>query len=219
MIRSLLILLAAGAMAAADPYEPWSQGRPAEAVPPLIAAARASGRWDAWLDAGLAAAAAGDRGRAVACLAEAHNRAPDEAAPRDALRSLGAALPTTWSERAGPVAIPGRGWTGIAVLAAAGLLLGAGIALRSRRGLLLTAGGLAVVAAAPGVIAPWVDGRTAWTATVRDSEALDSTGAPLRALPAGTLLARAADEPWSGRILVRLGDGALAYVAETDTAP
>lgn len=220
MSRLLLAcLMALTALAAADPYDAWAQGRPAEAVQPLIALAQQSGRWDAWLDAGLAAAAAGDRGLAVSCLTTAHNRAPEQPAPRDALRTLGAALPISWCERAGPVAVPGSGWNGVILLAVAGLAIGGAAALRRGRGLVLLIGGLSLLAAAPGVAAAWMDGRRVWLATVRDSAALDSTGTPLRALPAGSLLEQAGDEVWAGRLLVRLGDGSLAYVALADVSP
>jgi hypothetical protein len=220
MSRSILyLLLAVSALAAADPYDVWSQGRPAEAVRPLIASAQESGRWDAWLDAGLAAAAAGDRGMAISCLTSAHNRAPEQAAPREALRALGTPLPTTWCERAGPVAQPGLGWNGVVLLAVAGLALGGAAALRRGRGVVLLLGGVALLAALPGVAATWIDGRRIWLATVRDSAALDSTGTPLRALPAGSLLEQVGEDVWAGRLLVRLADGSLTYVAQADITP
>lgn len=220
MSRILLaLLLAATALLAADPYDAWAQGRPAEAVRPLVELAQQGGRWDAWLDAGLAAAAAGDRGLAVGCLVAAHNRAPEQAAPREALRVLGTALPTSWCERAGPVGLPGMGWNGVIVLTVAGLALGAAAAMRRGRGVCLLLGIVAVLAALPGVAATWMDARRTWLATVRDSAALDSTGTPLRALPAGSLLELASDEIWAGRQLVRLGDGSLAYVARVDVTP
>ncbi|MCK6491694.1 MAG: hypothetical protein L6R48_25900 [Planctomycetes bacterium] len=213
------LLVCCGLLAAADPYDAWSQGRPAEAVAPLVAAARADGRWDSWLDAGLAAAAASDYGRAIACLAEANRAAPERSEPRDALRALGAALPLTYSERVGPIALPGVGWAGVALLGAAGLALGGAWALRRGRGAVLTAGVAAVVVAVPGVVAPWLDARVHWVATVRATHALDSTGAPLRALPAGTLLVHPPAAAWSGRVLVRLGDGSLAFVPAADLDP
>lgn len=219
MTRLAAALLCAVALAAADPYDAWTQGRPGEALQGLLAGARAQARWDAWLDAGLAAAAAGDRGAAVACLAEAMNLAPERLEPRAALRALGQDLPQSWSERAGPLGLPGQGWAAVALLGLAGLALGAGLTWRRRRGLLLAIAGLAAAAAAPGQAAVWADGRLRWLGTVRDSAALDSTGTPLRALPAGTLLQRAGGTAWAGRALVRLEDGALAYVALADAAP
>jgi hypothetical protein len=216
MSRLLLLLLALGALGAADPYDVWAQGRPHEALQPLIAAAQGSDRWDAWLDAGLAAAAASERGMAVACLAAAHNRAPERSEPREALRALGSPLPSSWCERAGPIAVPGIGWSGVILLGCAGLAFGGAISLRRGRGVYLLLGCVFSLVAAPGVAATWLDGRTTWVATVHDSAALDSTGTPLRALPAGSLLEQAGDEVWAGRRLVRLGDGSLAYVATSD---
>lgn len=217
MSRLLGLLLIPVLLLAADPYDTWAQGRPAEAMPGLIANAQAEQRWDAWLDAGLAAAASSDRGRAIACLARAHNLAPERAEPRDALRVLAAPLPTTWCERAGPLIIPGVGWGGIVILGLAGLALGCAMVLR--RGWLMTAGLMGLILALPGVIAPWLDGRSSWEATVRDTQALDSTGTPQHALGAGSLLQRAATGTWANRILVHLDDGSLAYVAATDVDP
>lgn len=219
VLRCCAALLCAAVMAAADPYDAWAQGRPAEAMQALLAQARSTARWDLWLDAGLAAAAAGDRGLAVACLAEAMNRAPERSEPRTALRTLGHELPASFSERAGPVGRPGQGWTAVCLLAAAGLAIGVAMMTRRRRSAWLAAAGIATALAAPGQAATFVDGRTTWMGTLRDSAALDSTGTPLRALPAGSLLQRAADGTWAGRILVRMDDGSLAYVAQADVTP
>lgn len=220
MSRHLLLLLAAVcALGAADPYDAWAQGRPAEAVVPLVATAAASDHWDAWLDAGLAAAAAGQRGEALACLARAHQRAPARSEPRDGMRALGAALPTTWCERAGPLALPGLGWTGVVLLACAGLALGGGWGLRRGRGLVLTLGLLALFAALPGALAQVLDRRDDWVATVRDTQALDSTGAPQQALPAGSLLRLDDGRTWGQRSLVILPDGGSAWVASRDLDP
>lgn len=217
-LRWICLLVLAGLAQAADPYATWAQGRPAEALPALIASARADQRWDAWLDAGLAAAAAADRGRAIACLARAHMLAPERGEPRDALHVLAAPLPTTWCERAGPLLIPGSSWSGLAILGLAGLALGSAIAVR-RRGWLITLGLVGLFLAAPGVIAPWLDGRRLWEATVRDTQVLDSTGSPQRALAAGSLVQRASTDVWAERALVRLDDGTLGYIAVTDLDP
>lgn len=217
--RWMALLLGAALAMAADPYAAWAQGRPAEAVQGLIAIANAEQRWDAWLDAGLAAAAADDRGRAVACLVQAHGLAPERAQPRDALRALAAPLPTTWCERAGPLVIPGTGWSGVVILGVAGLAIGAAAGLRRSRGWLLTLGIGGMLVATPGLLATWLDGRITWVATVRDTQALDSTGTPQRALATGTLLQRAATATWSNRVLIRFDDGSLAYVAEVDLDP
>lgn len=214
VLACLLPLLTAG-----DPYDAWAQGRPQEAVQPLLAEARAGGRWDVWFDAGLAAAAASDRGTAVACLAQAMRLAPERPEPREALRSLDVALPTGWGDRAGPLALPGSGWSGVILLGAAGLLLGLALTLRRGRVACLALAGMAVFVALPGQAAGWLDGRRTWLGTVRDCSALDSTGTPLRALPAGSLVEQAADGLWAGRVLVRLGDGTMAYLAHSDVTP
>lgn len=217
-MRRLLLLLLAGCtlLTAADPYAAWAQGRPAESVPALIAAA--GERWDGWFDAGLAAAAAGDRGRAVACLARAHDLAPERPEPRDALRALAAPLPATWCERAGPFAAPGQGPLGAALAALAGLCLGGAGLLRRGRQATLALGAALLLAVAPGALALWLDGRTAWTANVRDTSLLDSAGNPLRDLPAGTLLERLPQPAWNGRVVVRMPDGGSAFLATADLA-
>jgi hypothetical protein len=213
----LLVMLIAGA-AAADPYDAWVQGRPAEALAPLIAAAQASGRWDAWLDAGLAAAAADQRGEALACLAQAHRRAPERSEPLNAMRALGAAVPTTWCERAGPLAIPGAGWTGIIVLLATGVCLGAGGARGRARWPLLAGGTLLLFIALPGAVAPHIDRAAGLCATVRDTAVMDSAGVPGRALPAGSLVRRTGSA-WADRSLVQLPDGSHGWLADSDLRP
>lgn len=218
--RQLLpLLFLAISLAAADPYDTWAQGRPGEAVTPLLAAARDSDRWDAWLDAGLAAAAAGQRGPALACLARAHHLAPERAEPREALRALGTDLPTTWCERAGPIGSPGTGWAGVALCTLAGLLLGGCWLLRRGRLLAAFAGGGLLVVAAPGLAAMWLDRGQERLCAVRDTHALDSTGTPHQAIPEGTLLIRSGPEAWAQRVLVRLPDGSQAWVAQADLVP
>ena len=219
MSRLLCLLLLIVGVTAADPYEAWTQGRPAESVAPLIAHAENVGHWDAWLDAGLAAAASGHRGEALACLAMAHHLAPERAEPRDAMRVLGAALPTTWCERAGPLAVPGSGWSGMVLCGLAGLAIGAGLGIRRGRWLLLGSGALALFIALPGAVAPQVDRLARWIVTVRDTAALDSTGAPVRSVAEGTLVHRDGDQSWGGRTLVRLPDGAVAWIATNDLTP
>ena len=199
-----------------DPYGPWSQGRPSESLDLLLSRAKATDRWDAWYDAGLAAAAAGDKGQAVSCLVAAHHRNPVAAEPRAALRALDVPLPATWIERAGPIGIPGSGWAGVALLGVAGLALGYGAVRWKRRRLILA--GLAVgMIAAPGVIAVLRDAEVPWAAVVHDTQALDSTGAPLKPLPAGTLVQKEQDATWAGRSVVRLLDGQVVLVASADT--
>ncbi len=217
--RCLLPLLAVLGLAAADPYLAWTQGRPGEAVAPLVASAQATGRWDGWLDAGLAAAAAGQRGAALACLARAHHLAPERPEPRDAMRVLGADLPTTWCERAGPVASPGFGWGGVVLCALGGLLLGGCWVLRRGRLLAGVAGAGLLVVAAPGLAAMRLDRSQEWLCVVHDSQALDSTGSPQQALPEGSLLRHDGSAAWGQRLLVRLPDGSQAWVAQADITP
>jgi hypothetical protein len=217
--RCLVLLWLAVGLAAADPYDTWAQGRPAEAVAPLLAEAHDSDRWDAWLDAGLAAAAADQRGPALAFLARAHHLAPERAEPRDAMRSLGASLPTTWCERAGPIGLPGTGWSGVALCALAGLLLGGCWLLRRGRVLAAVAGCGLLIVTAPGLAAMWLDSGQERLFAVRDTQALDSTGSPLQAIAEGTMLLRSGDEAWAQRVLVRLPDGSQAWVAQADLTP
>ena len=198
-----------------DPYGPWIQGRPGESLDLLLGRAKTTDRWDAWYDAGLAAAAAGDKGQAVSYLVTAHRRNPAAEEPRAALRALDVPLPATWVERSGPFALPGVGWPGVALLGIAGLALGYGLIRRKRVSLVLA--GLAVtVAAAPGVIAVIRDAKVPWVAVVHDTQALDSTGTPIKALPAGTLVQKEQEEPWAGRTVVRLLDGQVVLVASAD---
>ncbi len=221
--RALLLALLLGALAplvgADDPYAVWSAGHPAAAIPALYATAQASGRWDAWLDLGLAAAAAEDRPRAAAWLAEAARRAPERREPREALRALDPAqgVALSWSERLGPLTWPGTGWTAVTLLAAAGLALGLALAGRRRRGTVAFIGCAALVAVSPGQIAQLHDARHELFATVRDSHLLDSAGNPGDALPAGTVAEREAQPLWAGRVLVHLADGRRGYLAIVDT--
>ena len=217
--RAIALFLFITLLPAADAYVAWAQGRPNEAVAPLIATATASDRWDAWLDAGLAAAAAQKRGPALACLAAAHHGAPERSEPRDGLRALGVALPTTWCERVGPIGTAGFGWSGVVVLTLAGLLGGGAWALRRNRGWALIVAALLVLIAAPGVVAVHLDRANDWVCTVRDTQALDSSGAPQRALTEGTLLQRDNTRNLGQRTLIRLPDGGEAWIATVDLEP
>ena len=201
--------------APADLYGPWSQGRPAESLDLLLGRAKATDRWDAWYDAGLAAAAAGDKGQAVSCLVAAHVRNPAAAAPRDALRALDVPLPVTWVERAGPLGLPGSGWAGVVLFAIAGSLIGYGAFRWQKKGVFIAGAGVALLAA-PGVFAALRDAEVPWAAVVHDTQALDSTGAPLQKLYAGTLVRQEQAEPWAGRKVVRLLDGQVVMVAQGD---
>lgn len=213
----LLICCACLGLAAVDnPYDQWGHGRPQDAAPALRALAERNGRWDAWLDAGLAAAAAGWRPHAIACLAEAHVRAPDRREPRDALVAIGAAPPAGWSTRLGPLVVPGSGWLGVILLTIGGLALGHALLAPRGRGLSAAIGALAVLAAAPGLIANAVDGARRFAVPLRDTHLLDSAGNPGITVAAGTLAERTAGEPWAGRVAVALPDGKLGWLALAD---
>ena len=101
MSRLVVLLVLSAGLAAVDPYQAWSQGRPAESAAALAADAASA---VAWCDAGLAYAAAGEHGPAVAALLRAHRLDPTLDESRLALRSLGCALPPTMIERVGPLA-------------------------------------------------------------------------------------------------------------------
>lgn len=220
-IAALLLLLVAG-LPAADgldqAYAAWSQGRAAEAIPALHAAAVADDRWDRWCDLGLAAAAAGDPGRAAAWLLEAHHRAPGASEPVQALTALGVELPTTWSQLLGPVAIPGTTAAGPLLLALAAACLGYAAVGRRRRPALI-AGAALLVLALPGQLARQLDAGHHLVAVVAPSHLLDSTGEPITgsALPPGTVAVREHPREWSGRIAVRLSDGRRGWLPRADT--
>jgi hypothetical protein len=220
----LLVAFAGTIVAADDPYASWMQGRPQESLPALRARAEAGGAWSAWYDCGLAAAAAGDRGTATACLLEARRRAPARPEPLAALRELGAPLPPTWCEHLGRLAWLGAGWAGVTLALAAGLVLG-WWATRARRsasgahgGAWPLVGGIAIVAVLPGAIAVWHDAHEPLVAALRDTALLDSTGAATGDVAAGTVAWQAADQPWNGRVLVRLADGRKGWVSAEDVA-
>jgi hypothetical protein len=216
-LTTLLLLAALTALTGADdPYAAWGHGRPQDALPALHQTATTTQRWDAWLDLGLAAAAADQRGKAVAWLVRAHQAAPEQAGPREALAALGATLPGRWLDRLGPLALPGIGWPGLALLALAGFAAGHALAGRRRRGLALGVLTAALVLALPGQLAWQHDHRQILVATVRDSHLVDSAGAPQDAVPMGTIAIRAAPDAWSGRVLVALPDGRRGYLAEAD---
>ncbi len=207
----------ARAAAPSDPYAAWMQGRPAEAVPALYARARDSRDWSAWYDCGLAATAAGDAGHAVAWLLAAHRFAPAQAEPLQALRTAGAAMPATWCEHLGPAGWPGRGWSGVALLGASGLLGGWWLTSRARRRWMLNLGGLAALVSAPGAAAAWHDARAPFMAITQDTALVDSTGAAVTPVRAGMLVRREPQPPWNGRALVVLEDGRRGYVPLSDT--
>lgn len=212
----LALLIALPLLAASDAYDAWAAGRPAEALPALHATALSSGRWDAWLDLGLAAEAAGRRGPAVVWLVEAHRRAPHRPEPRLALEALGTPLPSGWLDRIGAAAGPGTGPAALSLALIAGLTFGWALGWRRARGAAAAVAALALALLLPGMIATWVDGRVQRAATAADSALLDASGRTLRPLPAGTLLERASSPAWAGHVAVRLADGSGGWVPAAD---
>ena len=213
-----LAWLAPHAMQAADdPYAAWMQGRPAESVTDLLEQASLHQRWSDWYDCGLAAAAAGERGLASYGLVRAHALEPQRAEPLAALRSQGITLPPGWCERLGVLVLPGAGWLGGALLVVAGLVLGLRVTRPLPRGR-VAAGVVCLVVAAPGVISTWHDAANPFLAVVSDTALLDSTGAVLSPVAAGTVVRQEDERPWDGRVLV-LVDGRRGWIPLVDTHP
>ncbi len=220
-MRTLLLLAAiVGCLGAetADPYAAWAQGRPQEALAALTAAARASDRWDAWMDLGLAHANAGETGKAAAAFIVAHRAAAERPEPLAALRTIGANPPVTWCERLGPAAWPGVGWPGVGLGILAGCGLGWAALGTRRRGAAAVLGTAALIGILPGQIALRLDAAAPWAATLNECRLYDSAGNPGNPLPAATLVLRRG-EAWSGRIPVELGDGRRGFVPAGDLGP
>lgn len=217
----LLVGFLATVHGADDAYAAWGHGRPQDAVAPLHAAAVDSDRWDAWLDLGLAALAAGRRSEGVAWVVAAHRRAPERAEPRQALRAIDVALPHGWLDRLGPLALPGVGWSGLGLLTLAGLGLGYGLCATRRRTAALAIGGALLVLALPGRLAYDHDQARLLVVAVRDSQLYDSAGHPLSAVPAGTVLEQESAAEWAGRVLVHdlQGHRGLLPLADTIARP
>jgi len=218
---AILLVIAGGRLVAAEldqAYAAWGQGRAIEAIEPLYAAAQVDDRWDRWCDLGLAAAAAGDPGRAAAWLLEAHRRAPGARAPIQGLAALGVDLPVSWTRRLGPLAAPGATGIGPLLLALAAACLGYAAVGRRRKPALI-AGLALLLLALPGQVARQLDAGRDLVAVVTPSHLLDSTGAPIAggALTPGTVATREPRAPWSGRIAVRLGDGRRGWLPQADT--
>ncbi len=195
----------------------WAQGRPAETLPALVAEAERTATWHAWQDAALCAAAAGERGQAAAYLMEARRRAPGRDEPRQAMAVLGIAGPVLLTDRIGPIAIPGSGWAGVAVLLIAGLAIGAWIMpwRGPRQVWLPVVAVVALLLAGPGVVAAWIDAADRHAATIHDTQLLDATGAPVTALTAGTVV-EVVGPAWSHRLPVRLEDGRSGFIPAGD---
>lgn len=199
-----------------DPYAAWANGRPTDAIPALYQQAQASDRWDAWYDCGLAAGAAGDKGRAAVWLLAAHHRAPERAEPRHALIINGTPLPASWLDKIGPVALPGLGIPGVIVLLCAGLSIGWACTGRRGRGWTAVVGTLLVLITVPGIVGMILDGHTHYAAAVRDTHLLDSSGNPVVALPAGTIVIQHPGEAWAGRLVVSIPNGQRGLIAQSD---
>lgn len=210
-----MALLCACPIFSTDPYDVWQAGQPATAVPDLYAQATATNSWQAWYDAGLAAAAADNQGAAVVWLLRAHQLAPWQPQPRQALSILQSPLPPGWITWLGPLAIIGTGWLGAVIAAAAGVCIG--LAWWSpRRARWVVAGALCTLAVAPGCIASWHDATTIFAATGADTRLLDTTGSPILALPLGTIVRQADTPVWQGRQLVTTLDGRSGYIPVGD---
>lgn len=200
-----------------DPYAAWGHGRPQDAIASLHHQALASDRWDAWLDLGLAALAAGREGDGIAWILAAHQRAPERPEPRQALRALSLTPPSGWLDHLGPLAMPGLGWGGLLLITLAGLLLGYGIcAGRRRPGMVLIGAGLLLVTL-PGRIAWEHDQGRLLVAAVRDSQLYDSAGRPIAAISAGTVLEQESAAVWAERILVHDAEGHRGHLPLADT--
>jgi len=213
----IVSLVAVSTAAGDDAYTAWSAGRPAETLPSLYTTATTTDSWHAWLDLGLCAVAADRRGPAVVWLLKAQRRAPARSEPRQALAALGIPLPDGYTTRIGMVALPGSSSLSLPLAALAGILIGYSILGRRGRWLAAILGIGTALTISPGIIASWLDGRHHWVATATDTQLLDSTGAPLRAIAAGTITERFSDDVWNGRITVRLSDGSRGWLTEADT--
>jgi hypothetical protein len=212
-VRGAVLLVCAGLLAASDAYLPWSQGRPAESVAPLLQQAQRSDAWHAWLDAGLAAEAAGRPALATACFLRARQREPAETAPALAVRGGGPAL---WSDSLGPVADVAAGWWGLVLASLGGVALGWGLAGGRRRGQALLSGGAVLVLVLPGLVARLHDGQQHWLVLQRDSVLSEPGGAQLQPLSAGAWLQPQEAPPWNGRRLAVAPDGTRGWVPLDD---
>ncbi len=200
-----------------DPYAAWGHGRPQDAITPLHEQAEQSKRWDAWLDLGLAAAAAKRHGDAVAWIVQAHQLAPHRDEPRQALQALSVTIPPGWLDRLGPLALPGTGWLGIILLSGGALALGYGLfGTKHRKWTLIISAGL-FVTALPGRLACDHDQTRGLTCAVKDTLLYDSTGTPVREVPAGTVLQQDQSTVWAERILITLPDGQRGFIPVVDT--
>ncbi|MDA3959913.1 MAG: hypothetical protein PF961_03915, partial [Planctomycetota bacterium] len=172
---------------------------------------------------GLAAAAADRPGPAAAWLLEAHRRAPGASEPVQALRVLGAEIPSTWSASLGPLAAPGASLAGPLLLALGAALAAFALCAPQRRLNWLILAGALLLLALPGQLARQVDARHTLVAVVTPSHLLDATGAPIPggAVTPGTVLTQHAHAAWNGRMRTTRADGLSGWlpVADTEARP
>ena len=218
LVLILLSLLASWPLSAVDdPYAAWGHGRPQDAIAPLYAHAESEQRWDAWLDVGLAAAAANRRGDAIAWVLTAHRLAPERIEPRQALRALEVTLPGGWVDQLGPLIIPGQGWLGVVLIGLGSALLGYSLCTNRQRTWTLTGGCLLLIISLPGRLAIDQDQERLLLSAVRETVLYDSAGKPLTNIATGSLLLRDHSEVWADRLLVVLNDGTRGFVPVVDT--
>ncbi len=213
----LLQILHSPLIATEDPYAAWGHGRPQDAIAALHARAESEQRWDAWLDAGLAAAAANRHGEAIAWTLNAHQMAPERSEPRQALRALNVTLPLGWVDRLGPLIFPGQGWIGIILLSLGAACLGYSLGTNRQRTATLITGSLLLLIALPGRIAIEHDQMRSLISAVRDTLLYDSAGKPMSSIASGSILYRDRTDTWADRILVVLNDGTRGFVPVVDT--
>jgi hypothetical protein len=213
----LLQILRPSLFAADDPYAAWGHGRPQDAIAALHARAESEQRWDAWLDAGLAAAAANRQGEAIAWTLAAHQMAPERSEPRQALRALNVTLPVGWVDRLGPLILPGQGWLGILLLCLGAACLGYSLCTNRQRMGTFIIGCFLLLIALPGRIAIEHDQTRSLISAVRDTLLYDSAGKPMTAITIGSIFYRDQTDAWADRLLVVLNDGTRGFVPVVDT--
>ena len=211
------MLIIISAWSADDPYAAWGHGRPQDAIAELHRQANDSNRWDAWFDLGLAAFAAGRQADGAAWMVTAHRLAPERAEPRQALKASQINLPLGWLDRLGPLALPGLGWTGLTLIALGGIALGFALFTNRRRAMPTLIGIALLTSALPGRIAWEHDHARQLVVTVRDSQLYDSSGRPIAAIAAGTVLEQESSTAWAERILVHDENGHRGHLPLADT--
>ena len=216
-VFGMWLLIFTSAWCVDDPYAAWGHGRPQDAIVELHRQATTSNRWDAWFDLGLAACAAGRQGDGAAWLVTAHRLAPERLEPRQALRAAQVNLPLGWLDRLGPLALPGLGWLGLTCIALGGITLGFACAIRGRRTMPVLIGGALLLSALPGRIAWEHDHARQLVVTVRNSQLYDSSGHPIAAIAAATVLEQESLTAWAERILVHDEAGQRGHLPLADT--